>query len=186
MLKQFKFFLLSLITVFSLGLILTANSAQAAVLQLDKIGTSVTTGKTFTSWSYTTSNPALEGKAEPNADVIILVGASPNTVKASATGLWTFSPVGLVNNTAVSISSGGEVIGFKFFTSADAAAGDSSSSATASESADAVAKTLPKTGGLGLTMTILMFGVTAMGLGLIGSSLAKAESSEKIVELDQD
>jgi|GEM_PF-1798555 len=189
MLKKFKFLLVSLLAVFGVGLVTLTTSVQAAGLTLDKIGTSVTTGKTFTSWTYTDVNPTFEGMASAGSEVNILINTYSSKVTADEAGIWTFSPGGVLSGDhSISITSEGQTISFTLTIGNDsAAAADSSSSAEASatDSAEVSAETLPKTGGMGMTLTLLVFGVAVLGFGLMSWSNMKLTSLANNFESDQ-
>jgi hypothetical protein len=161
--------ILTAVAVFSTALLQLAQPVQAATLQLNSIGSSVTTGKTFSTWTYTRENPVFMGTAGPSATVTVTLNSAANTVTADAAGAWTFTPTTLLEGShTVAIASDAETINFTLVISPTGSSSTtaSDSTATGSTASDSAATDLPVTGGLSTTLFLVIAGLASIGLGL--------------------
>lgn len=151
---------------------LTVSPAFAATLQLYSIGNSVTTGKTFTTFSYAGENPIFVGSASAKAQVNIALNAATNKVTADDSGAWVFTPTTLlVGSHEVVISSGTETKSFTLNISSASATITPTATPTVRPTTTSTAAALPVTGGEGFTWMIVLAGVMMLGLGMMGWSI---------------
>ncbi len=106
-----KRFLPILLGVF---LFLGVQQVKAATLTLTSIGSSDTTGQTFTSWTYTDINPLFTGTATPSSTVTITIAGAPSSTTSGETGVWTYQPTTITEEGSyqIAITSGSENIQF--------------------------------------------------------------------------
>lgn len=131
------------------------NPIQA--LTLDSIGTSSTTGSTFSEWWYTGQNPTLTGTAIAGSSVSIDIDGTPESVTADSTGAWTYNPTQLTTGDhSLTITGDDQTMAFTLHI------GQSVPSSTISTPS---AETLPQTGSLTQTFTLLMVGIGVIFLG---------------------
>ena len=151
--------------VFTLLILTISSHVYAASLQLTKIGTLETNGKTYSQWWYSGTNPTLLGLAANNSQVDITIDSDTTTVYATDGGTWSFTPANLTTGDhTVKIVSNGETISFTLTLGSDVPQNASDSSKLTK---------LPQTGGL--LPIIAVFGVSALLLS-VGFKFGRIEN----------
>lgn len=96
--------------VLSVGLI---SFSYSATLSVTKIGNLDLSGKMYSEWWYTGTNPTFYGTASPNSEVTVTLGTETFKTTSAASGLWSHSATLASGDYDVSFAQGAEKISFK-------------------------------------------------------------------------
>jgi hypothetical protein len=96
--------------ILTVGLI---SFSFSATLSVTKIGNLDLAGKMYTEWWYTASNPTFYGKASPNSEVSIIIGAETFKTMSSSDGSWSYGTSLASGDYDISFAQGQEKITFK-------------------------------------------------------------------------
>jgi hypothetical protein len=157
---------MSKIILVAISLLLAITPAFAAGFQLDAIGSLSTGGQLYSQWWYQGENPIITGKTAANETVEVSVNDQSQTITASDTGTWSFTPTTLTTGShQVSLTSLGSTISFTLHINQDMPAG-SGAPATPEQ---------PIAGNLSLTLGVLTLGAILLltGLKLAPATLKK-------------
>jgi Bacterial Ig-like domain len=174
-----------ILPLFIIGFLLfsMALPIRAAGLTLNKIGTDITEGKTFSEWTYVGINPEFIGESAAGATVEVKVDDVSYEVIADVNGNWTWQPTALAEGDHdITVKSDGEFIYFTLhLTSEDTSSATSSattattSATTATTSATTAGKggltdtteALPQSGAFEMTVLLIASGMTLIGFGMV-------------------
>lgn len=173
MLKKILPFFLILFFLFSPSIVKALGT-----LKLNSIGTSSTAGQTFTTWSYSGSNPTFAGEASANAQVQIKIDSVSNTVTANTNGVWTFVPTMMTTSKSyeITISSESEYIVFTLNLTAAGSATPTPTTSSATESATTKGgETLIQSGAVENTLYLIAGGLLFIGLGMVSKVILTRE-----------
>jgi len=165
--RMFAVLLVMMMSLLSIGVM----KVLAATLTLQEIGASTVGGRRISSWTYTGMNPVFSGTADPDATVSVTIASeTPATVTADATGNWSYIPTTLATEGSyqVTIVSGDQTISFML--TIGSYAGYSSTTATDSAvtgtTKGGLPDTLPVSGSLENTITLMVTGLGLIAIGL--------------------
>ena len=85
----------------------------ASTLQVTKIGNLDLSGKVYTQWWYTGTNPILYGIASPNSEVTITIGQNSYKANSDSQGNWTYSASLSAGDYDLAFSQASEKVSFK-------------------------------------------------------------------------